>query len=230
MGAGTLVGGGGRAGKIGEPGSSGEHIPETAATEGSPAGCEAGRWAQVIPSLVFHHIHCAFRRLLRSARPAVLWVSLVRVPLRRWVGSPHRSWRVALRPHRLLWIRWVRSRRTGPWIRWRVPLVHQGPAEYTSSARLKVSFSRGPLSLPLLVQCPQLPEISRPPQGSAQISLPPTGLFRSLDTVLNSEDSFSPATPFLNTPGPCSHPRGSRALSRPQQARLRARSGSPAAP
>ena len=38
-------------------GSSGEHIPETAATEGSPAGCEAGRWAQVIPSLVFHHIH-----------------------------------------------------------------------------------------------------------------------------------------------------------------------------
>lgn len=57
MGAGTLVGGGGRAGRTGEPGSSGEHIPETAATEGSPAGCEAGRWAQVIPSLVFHHIH-----------------------------------------------------------------------------------------------------------------------------------------------------------------------------
>ena len=57
MGAGTLVGGGGRAGRTGEPGWSGEHIPETAATEGSPAGCEAGRWAQVIPSLVFHHIH-----------------------------------------------------------------------------------------------------------------------------------------------------------------------------
>lgn len=126
-GAGTPVHGGGRAGRTGELGWSGEHVPETAATEGCPAGCEAGRCAQVIPSLVFYHVHCGFRRLLRSALPAVLWVSLVGVPtLRRWVGSPWRSWRVEPRPHRLRWIRGIRGRRTGARIRRRVPLVHQG--------------------------------------------------------------------------------------------------------
>lgn len=56
-GAGTLVRSGGRAGRTGEPGWSGEHVPETAATEGCPAGCEAGGCAQVIPSLVFHHVY-----------------------------------------------------------------------------------------------------------------------------------------------------------------------------
>lgn len=57
MGAGTPVGGGSRAGRTGGPGWSGEHVPETAATESSPAGCEAGGCAQVIPSLVFYHIN-----------------------------------------------------------------------------------------------------------------------------------------------------------------------------
>lgn len=58
MGAGTPGGGGGRAGGTGEPGWSGEHVPEAAAAEGRPTGCEAGGGAQVIPPLVFHHIHC----------------------------------------------------------------------------------------------------------------------------------------------------------------------------
>lgn len=123
-----MTGAGRRAGA----GWSGEHVPEAAATEGSPAGCEAGGWAHVIPSLVFHHIHCGFRRLLRSALPAILWVPLIRVPLGRRVGSSHRSRRVGLRPHWWLWIRWVRGRRTGARIRWRVPLVHQGTAVCTS--------------------------------------------------------------------------------------------------
>lgn len=42
--------------QAGELGSSGEHVPEAAATESSPAGREAGGCAQVISSLVFHHI------------------------------------------------------------------------------------------------------------------------------------------------------------------------------
>lgn len=70
------------------------------------------------------HSTCGFRRLRRSTLPAILWVSLVGVPLRRWVGSSHRSWRVGLRPHWWLWIRWVWGCRTGARIRWRVPLVH----------------------------------------------------------------------------------------------------------
>lgn len=80
-----------------------------------------------------HPVHntCGLRRLLGSTLPAILRVSLIGVPLRRWVGAPHRSWRVDLRPHRLLWIRWVRGRRPGAWIWWRVPLIHQGPAECT---------------------------------------------------------------------------------------------------
>lgn len=41
----------------GRLGWSGEHVPETAATESSPAGCEAGGWSQLISSLVFYHIH-----------------------------------------------------------------------------------------------------------------------------------------------------------------------------
>lgn len=65
--------------------------------------------------------------------PAILWVSLVGVPLRRWVRSSHRPWRVGLRAHRWLWIRWVRGRRARARIRWRVPWVHWGTAEYTSS-------------------------------------------------------------------------------------------------
>lgn len=40
--------GGGRASRTGELGWSGEHVLETAATQGRPAGCEAGRCAQVI--------------------------------------------------------------------------------------------------------------------------------------------------------------------------------------
>lgn len=62
MEAGTPVGGGSRAGRTAGPGRSGEHVPETAATESSPAGGEAGGWAQVIPSLVFHHIHWSGER------------------------------------------------------------------------------------------------------------------------------------------------------------------------
>lgn len=77
------------------------------------------------------HSTCGFRRLLRSALPAILWVSLVRVPLRRWVGSSHRSWRVGLRPHWWLWIRCIWGRWTRARIWWRVPLVHQGSAECT---------------------------------------------------------------------------------------------------
>lgn len=110
----------------GRLGWSGEHVPETAATESSPAGCEAGGWSQLISSLVFYHIHCGFRRLLRSTLPAVLWVSLVGVPLRRWVGSPHRSW-----THWLWWIRWVWGRWTRARIWWRIPLVHRGPVKCT---------------------------------------------------------------------------------------------------
>lgn len=49
---------GGRTGRTGRLGQSGEHVPETAATQSCPAGCEAGGGAHVIPSLVFHHIHC----------------------------------------------------------------------------------------------------------------------------------------------------------------------------
>lgn len=56
MGAGTPIRGA-TDNPAGELGSSGEHVPEAAATESCPAGCEAGGWAQVISSLVFHHIH-----------------------------------------------------------------------------------------------------------------------------------------------------------------------------
>lgn len=143
MGAGTPGGGGGRAGGTGEPGWSGEHVPEAAAAEGRPAGCEAGGGAQVIPPLVFHHIHCGFRRLLRSALPAVLGVALVGVPLRRWwVGPPRRSWRVDLRPHGLLWIRWVRGRRTRAWIRRRIPWVHRDSRAHLSSLRTRRALVR----------------------------------------------------------------------------------------
>lgn len=69
---------------------------------------------------------CGLRRFLRSTLPAVLWVSLIGVPLRRWVGVPLRRWG-SHRPHWLLWIRrvwgcWPRAR-----IWWRVLWVHQEP-------------------------------------------------------------------------------------------------------
>lgn len=133
MGPGTLIGGGterpsGRAGLIRW---SGEHVPEAAATQSSPAGCEAGGWAQVVSSLVFHHIHCGLRRLLRSTLPAVLWVSLIGVPLRWWVGVPLRRWGSHRPhwPHWLLWIRWVWGCWPGARIRWRVLWVHREPGD-----------------------------------------------------------------------------------------------------
>lgn len=126
MGAGTPVRGA-TDGPAGELGSSGEHIPEAAATESCPAGCEASGWAQVISSLVFHHIHCGLRRLLRSTLPAVLRISLIGVSLRRWVGVPLRRWG-SHRPHRLLWIRWVWGRWARARIWWRVLWIHQEPS------------------------------------------------------------------------------------------------------
>lgn len=81
--------------------------------------------------MVFHHIHCGLRRLLRSTLPAVLWVSLIGVPLRWWVGVPLRRWGSHRPhwPHWLLWIRWVWGCWPGARIRWRVLWVHREPGD-----------------------------------------------------------------------------------------------------
>lgn len=77
-----------------------QHVPETAATQGCPAGCQACV-SCVVPPPVFHHIHCVLRSLPihRSRRgstlPAKLWLS--GVPLIRrlsWarIGTSRAHW------------------------------------------------------------------------------------------------------------------------------------------
>lgn len=112
-----------------------QHVPETAATQSCPAGCQA-RVSRVVPSPVLHHVHCVFgcfpihRPRRGPSLPAILW--LPRVPLIRrlsWAGirtsGTHRAGGVAgvsrirlLHVHRVS-LRWVALwRRALGWIAW----------------------------------------------------------------------------------------------------------------
>lgn len=95
-----------------------QHVPETAATQSCPAGCQACV-SCVVSSPVLHHIHCVFRSFSihrprrGSPLPAILWLARSRVPLIRrlsWsrirTSRAHWSGRVV----RVTWIRRVTLR------------------------------------------------------------------------------------------------------------------------
>lgn len=93
-----------------------QHVPETAATQSCPAGCQACV-SCVVSSPVLHHIHCVFRSFpihrprRGSPLPAILWLS--RVPLiRRLSWSRIRTTRAhwSGRIVRVTWIRRVTLR------------------------------------------------------------------------------------------------------------------------
>lgn len=105
-----------------------QHVPETAAAQSCPAGCQACVRC-VIPSPVFNHVHCVFGSFpihgpgRRPTLPAKLRLSSI--PIRRlswsrirtarshWSGRVVRvSWVRLLHVHRvsLLRIRWVALR------------------------------------------------------------------------------------------------------------------------
>lgn len=104
-----------------------QHVPETAATQSCPAGCQACV-SCVVSSPVLHHVHCVFgsfpihRPRRRSPLPAKLW--LPRVTLvgrlsgaRIRTSGAHRSSRVA----RVRWIRLFHVHRVSLWgitLRW----------------------------------------------------------------------------------------------------------------
>lgn len=88
-----------------------EHVPETAAAQSCPAGCQACVRC-VVPSPVFHHIHCVFgsfpihgpRR--GSTLPAKLW--LPRVPIIRRLSWSRIRPSGAHWPNRVVGVSWIR--------------------------------------------------------------------------------------------------------------------------
>lgn len=115
-----------------------QHVPETAAAQSCPAGCQACVPC-VVSSPVLHHIHCVFgsfpihRPGRGSPLPAELWLSRVsligRLALVRTSGAHLSSgvvgvcWIRLLHVHRVsLWgvaLRWIALRRRAlGWVAW----------------------------------------------------------------------------------------------------------------
>lgn len=114
---------------------SGQHVPEAAAAERSPARCQAGTLARVISPPLLHDVHCVFRPICihwswrrRCVLPSILGITLI--TWLAWLVWPSRSRRIAWvwarRTTRLLCIGWVRGSWTRARVRWRIFVVHVG--------------------------------------------------------------------------------------------------------
>jgi len=104
-----------------------QHVPETAATQSCPAGCQACV-SCVVSSPVLHHVHCVFGSFpIHGSRrgpalPAKLWLSSVslirRLPWPR-IGASGAHW--SGRVVRVSWIRLLHVNRVSLWritLRW----------------------------------------------------------------------------------------------------------------
>lgn len=121
--------------RYGSSSGSGQHVPEAAAAERSPARRQAGALARVVPPPLLHDVHCVFRPICvhRSWRRRCILPSILRITLIAWlawwVRSRGSGWiaRVGARRATWLWcIGWVRGRRAWARVRWRIFVVHLG--------------------------------------------------------------------------------------------------------
>lgn len=100
-----------------------QHVPQTAATQSCPAGCQACVGC-VVSSSVLHHIHCVFGCFtIHGSRrgttlPAKLWLSRVSL-IRTWarIRTSRSHWTCTI-----VWVGWIRLLHVDRVSLWRITL------------------------------------------------------------------------------------------------------------